>query len=45
MKTVSLGKSGVDVSIYSLGAMYFGSRNDRATSYRVQGYLPQADDD
>ena len=35
MKTVPLGKSGVDVSIYSLGAMYFGSRNDRATSYRM----------
>ena len=35
MKTTPLGKSGVDVSIYSLGAMYFGSRNDRATSYRM----------
>ena len=35
MKTAPLGKSGVDVSIYSLGAMYFGSRNDRTTSYRM----------
>lgn len=35
MKTVPLGTTGVDVSIYCLGAMYFGSRNDRATSYRM----------
>jgi aryl-alcohol dehydrogenase-like predicted oxidoreductase len=35
MKTTPLGNSGVDVSIYCLGAMYFGSRNDRATSYRM----------
>ncbi|MBP6439970.1 MAG: aldo/keto reductase [Caldilineaceae bacterium] len=35
MKTTPLGKSGLDVSIYCLGAMYFGSRNDRATSYRM----------
>lgn len=35
MKTTQLGASGVDVSIYCLGAMYFGSRNDRATSYRM----------
>jgi aryl-alcohol dehydrogenase-like predicted oxidoreductase len=35
MKTTKLGRSGVDVSIYCLGAMYFGSRNDRATSYRM----------
>ncbi|HAJ36825.1 MAG TPA: aldo/keto reductase, partial [Chloroflexi bacterium] len=30
-----LGRSGVDVSMYCLGAMYFGSRNDRTTSYRM----------
>ncbi|GIK75148.1 MAG: aldo/keto reductase [Chloroflexota bacterium] len=35
MKTTKLGRSGVNVSIYCLGAMYFGSRNDRATSYRM----------
>lgn len=35
MRTTPLGRSGVDVSIYCLGAMYFGSRNDRATSYRM----------
>ena len=35
MKTVPLGATGVDVSIYCLGAMYFGSRNDRATAYRM----------
>lgn len=35
MQTTPLGRSGVDVSIYCLGAMYFGSRNDRATSYRM----------
>ena len=35
MQTTSLGRSGVDVSLYCLGAMYFGSRNDRATSYRM----------
>lgn len=35
MRATPLGRSGVDVSIYCLGAMYFGSRNDRATSYRM----------
>jgi aryl-alcohol dehydrogenase-like predicted oxidoreductase len=35
MQTTSLGATGVDVSTYCLGAMYFGSRNDRATSYRM----------
>lgn len=35
MQTTPLGKTGVDVSLYCLGAMYFGSRNDRATSYRM----------
>ncbi len=35
MQTTQLGKTGVDVSLYCLGAMYFGSRNDRATSYRM----------
>lgn len=35
MRTTPLGASGVDVSIYCLGAMYFGSRNDRTTSLRM----------
>ena len=35
MQTTPLGSTGVDVSLYCLGAMYFGSRNDRATSYRM----------
>ncbi|MBL8133293.1 MAG: aldo/keto reductase, partial [Anaerolineae bacterium] len=35
MKTLSLGKTGVEVSALCLGAMYFGSRNDTATSYRI----------
>jgi aryl-alcohol dehydrogenase-like predicted oxidoreductase len=35
MKTVQLGHTGVEVSVYCLGAMYFGTRNDQATSYRL----------
>jgi aryl-alcohol dehydrogenase-like predicted oxidoreductase len=35
METQKLGKTGVDVSALCLGAMYFGTRNDQATSYRV----------
>jgi aryl-alcohol dehydrogenase-like predicted oxidoreductase len=35
MRTISLGQTGVDVSIYCLGAMYFGTRNDAASSYRL----------
>jgi aryl-alcohol dehydrogenase-like predicted oxidoreductase len=35
MKTQQLGKTGVEVSSLCLGAMYFGSKNDEATSYRV----------
>lgn len=35
MKTTPLGNTGLDVSIYCLGAMYFGTRNDRTTSYRM----------
>ena len=35
MRTVPLGNTGVDVSIYCLGAMYFGTRNDAAGSYRL----------
>lgn len=35
MKTQQLGHTGVEVSSLCLGAMYFGSRNDKATSYRI----------
>jgi len=35
MKTVQLSQSSVEVSIYCLGAMYFGSRTDKTMSYRL----------
>jgi aryl-alcohol dehydrogenase-like predicted oxidoreductase len=35
MKTLSLGKAGVEVSAFCLGAMYFGSRTDKGTSYQI----------
>ena len=35
MKTVQLSQSGVEVSMFCLGAMYFGSRTDKAMSYRL----------
>lgn len=35
MKTQQLGTTGVTVSSLCLGAMYFGSRNDEPTSYRI----------
>jgi aryl-alcohol dehydrogenase-like predicted oxidoreductase len=35
MRTVPLGSTGEDVSIYCLGAMYFGTRNDMGSSYRL----------
>lgn len=35
MRTRPLGSTGVDVSALCLGAMYFGSRNDEAASYRM----------
>ena len=35
MQTLSLGKTGIEVSELCLGAMNFGTRNDRATSYRM----------
>lgn len=35
MKTQQLGHTGVEVSSLCLGAMYFGSRNDKDTSYRI----------
>ncbi len=35
MKTVPLGHTGVEVSALCLGAMYFGTRNDEAQSFRL----------
>ena len=35
MKTLQLGNSGIDVSVFCLGAMYFGSRNDKETSWQL----------
>jgi aryl-alcohol dehydrogenase-like predicted oxidoreductase len=35
MKTVQLGNTGVSVSALCLGAMYFGTRQDEDTSYRL----------
>ena len=35
MRTVPLGHSGVEVSAFCLGAMHFGSRTDKETSYRL----------
>ncbi len=35
MKTMALGNTGEQVSALCLGAMYFGSRNDEATSYQL----------
>jgi aryl-alcohol dehydrogenase-like predicted oxidoreductase len=35
MRTVSLGNTAVRVSAFCLGTMYFGSRTDRETSYRL----------
>ncbi|UCC64356.1 MAG: aldo/keto reductase [Anaerolineae bacterium] len=35
MRTISLGNTDVRVSAFCLGAMYFGSRTDRETSYQL----------
>lgn len=35
MRTISLGKSGVNVSVCCLGAMYFGSRSDKKSSWQL----------
>jgi aryl-alcohol dehydrogenase-like predicted oxidoreductase len=35
MKRVPLGNSGIEVSIFCLGAMHFGTRIDEQTSYRL----------
>jgi len=35
MKTVSLGKTGVEVSAFCLGTMFFGSRTNKKASYEI----------
>ena len=35
MQAIPLGNTGVEVSAFCLGAMYFGSRTDKETSYRL----------
>lgn len=35
MKTVSLGKTGVEVSAFCLGTMFFGSRTNKKASYQI----------
>jgi aryl-alcohol dehydrogenase-like predicted oxidoreductase len=35
MKTFKLGNTGIDVSALCLGAMFFGTRNDKTTSYQM----------
>ena len=35
MRTVRLGNTDAQVSALCLGAMYFGTRNDEATSFRL----------
>jgi len=35
MRTVRLGNSGVEVSVFCLGAMYFGSHTEEESSYRL----------
>lgn len=35
MRTVPLGNTGIEVSVFCLGAMNFGGRTDEATSYRL----------
>lgn len=35
MQTVSLGKTGVEVSVFCLGTMYFGTRTDWETSFEL----------
>ena len=40
MKRVPLGNSGVEASVFCLGAMYFGTRTDQEMSYRLLAYSP-----
>ena len=42
MKTVQLGNTGVQVSTLCLGAMYLGTRNDEASSFRLLDQFVEA---
>jgi aryl-alcohol dehydrogenase-like predicted oxidoreductase len=42
MRTISLGNTGVEVSEFCLGSMYFGSRTDKETSYRLLDQFVEA---
>ncbi len=42
MRTVALGGTGVEVSAMCLGAMYFGTRNDRASSFALLDQYAEA---
>lgn len=42
MKTVKLGRSNIDVSAVALGCMYFGTRQDKKTSFELLDYYYEA---
>lgn len=42
MKTMPLGKTGVEVSALCLGTMQFGTKNDKATSYQMLNQYTEA---
>jgi len=42
MRTIPLGNTGVEVSAFCLGAMYFGSRTGKETSYRLLDQYAEA---
>jgi aryl-alcohol dehydrogenase-like predicted oxidoreductase len=42
MKKLALGDSGVEVSAFCLGTMYFGTRTDKKTSYRLLDHFVEA---
>jgi aryl-alcohol dehydrogenase-like predicted oxidoreductase len=42
MRTTPLGDTGVQVNVFCLGAMYFGSRNDKPTSYKMLDMYTEA---
>jgi aryl-alcohol dehydrogenase-like predicted oxidoreductase len=35
MRKISLGKTGIEISVMGLGTMYFGSKVDEGTSFRL----------
>lgn len=42
MKKQQLGQTGIEVSALCLGAMFFGSRNDKTTSYQILDHYVDA---